>query len=71
MAERIVDHLEIIDIEYQHGQLPVLARADGHGLLHAVKQETPIGKVSKHIVASLVASIPDHEGQADKPPAQT
>ncbi len=55
VAERVVDLLEVVQVEEEEGQGGTDARGDAQGLLQAVAEQGAIGQVGQRVVQGLVA----------------
>ena len=56
MTQRVVDLLEAVKVDEQHGQLFVIARCRSHGLIGLSLQQTAIGQTRQAIVESQLAN---------------
>src|SRR3569623_3192221 len=56
MAERIVDDLEVVEIEEQQRH-PLASRGAGEGKMHSLGQEMAVGKRRQRIVARHVGRL--------------
>ena len=56
MAERIVDALELVEVEVEHGDALVV-RQGGDGLVELLLQERPVGQVGKRVVPRHVGDL--------------
>ncbi len=50
VAAGIVEHLEVVEIQKQHGAVAVAAAAAGHGLAEAVEQQATVGQAGERVV---------------------
>ena len=53
VTERVVDGLEVVQIEEEHGSFA--ARAPAHErVLHAIREQRPVGEAGERVVKRLV-----------------
>ena len=57
VTERVVERLEVVQIQEQQCTITAVAAAGGHRLLQAIEQQAPIGQVSQRIVEGKVADF--------------
>ena len=57
VSERVVDFLEAIEVDKEHGQVRLVATRAFDFLVQAVDEQPSIGQVGQHVVVGLV---PDH-----------
>ena len=55
VAERVVDRLEAVDVEQQHGHAEAEARGAAEGVLDAVEEQRAVGQAGERVVQRLVA----------------
>jgi hypothetical protein len=53
----VIEHLEVVEIEEEHGDEAVVAPAAGQGLLQAVEEEGAVGQAGQHVVQRLVGEL--------------
>jgi hypothetical protein len=54
VAEAVVDHLEIVQVDEEHGQAAAVAARPGQGVADAVVEQRPVGQVGEAVVERLV-----------------
>ena len=54
VAQAVVDHLEVVEVEEQHGDAPLVAAGAGQGAVEAVDQQRSVGQAGEGIVGGLV-----------------
>ena len=57
MAQRVVQCLELVQVDEQQRPSPARALAQGHRLLQPVEQQTPVGQVGEGVVEGQVANL--------------
>jgi hypothetical protein len=57
VAEAVVDHLEIVQVDEEHGQAAAVAARPGQGVAHAVVEQRPVGQVGEAVVERLVLEL--------------
>lgn len=57
MAQRVVQGLELVQIDKQQRPTPPRALAQRHGLLHSVEQQAPVGQVGERIVEGQMSDL--------------
>ncbi len=54
VAEAVVDHLEVVEVEEQHRHPPVVALWPGQRPVEAVEQQGAVGQAGERVVGGLV-----------------
>ena len=70
MTERIVDLLEVVEVEAQHGDLFATAAGSREGHLQPVRQQCPVGQPGKLVVGGQVRDAVKrftHQSQRNHP----
>ena len=57
VAETVVDGLEVVEVEVQHGGRPPAADGSGQGVTEAVEEERAVRQTGQHVVERLVAEL--------------
>ena len=57
MPGRIVDHLEIVEVDDHHGEAVFAALRREHGLSQAVVEQAPVGQAGQRVVVGEVAHL--------------
>ena len=60
VPERVVDDLEAVDVEEQHGELGLRALHAREAEVEAVEEERAVGEVGERVVKGLVQRVADH-----------
>ena len=57
VAERVVDRLEVVEVDEQHDDRVGLGPGDAQGVVHAVEEQRPVGEPGQLVVEGAVAEL--------------
>ena len=57
VAERVVDRLEVVEVDEQHDDRVGLGTGDAQGVVHAVEEQRPVGEPGQLVVEGAVAEL--------------
>ncbi len=59
VSESVVHHLEVVDVDVEHGDFDATRTSNRQGVLEPVDESSPIGQAGERIVQGLVQSVVD------------
>ena len=57
VAERVVDRLEVVEVDEQHDDRVGFGSGDAEGVVHAVEEQRPVGEPGELVVERAVAEL--------------
>ena len=57
VAERVVDRLEVVEVDEQHDDRVGLGTGDAQGVVHAIEEQRPVGEPGELVVEGTVAEL--------------
>src|SRR5829696_2767170 len=57
VAEAVVDHLEVVEVDEEHGQAAAVPAGPGQGVPDPVVEQGPVGQVGQAVVEVLVLEL--------------